>query len=89
MICAGVLRSLPDLKQPVVQVLLGISCTSVFCGALPALVYVIGEAVGRTWIGIPAMAVSHGVLNGLGFSLCGLLGWRILEREPRANEHEG
>lgn len=88
-ICIGVLRALPNLKQPVGQVLLAVSAVSALCGALPALVYVIGEAVGRTWIGIPTMAVSHGVLNGLGFALCGLLGWRILEGQPRANEHEG
>ncbi len=88
-ICLRVMRLLPYLKRPVGQVSLSIACVSVFCAALPALVYVIGELVGREWISIPTMAVTHGVLNGLGCSLCGLLGWRILEIELKLSQHEG
>ena len=34
------------------------------------------------WVSIPQMARTHGVVNALGLSVCGLLGWRLTEREP-------
>jgi hypothetical protein len=40
-----------------------------------ATLYAIGDYFYREWITIPGMANSHGVLNGLGFVLLGLLGW--------------
>jgi hypothetical protein len=45
-------------------------------------IYEHGFYTGRTWIAIPTMAWSHGILNGVGFSLCGLLAWRSSQVRP-------
>jgi len=55
------------------RALLLASAASVAAGMLLAAVHGTGELFGETWIGIPRMAQLHGVVNGLGFSLCGLL----------------
>ncbi len=38
---------------------------------------------------LPKMASVHGLLNALGFSLCGLLGWLAAERAERKNRKSG
>ncbi|HZE98604.1 MAG TPA: YndJ family transporter [Planctomycetota bacterium] len=58
------------------RALLTVSSLSVIAGMILAAVYEHGFYTGRTWIAIPTMAWSHGILNGVGFSLCGLLGWK-------------
>lgn len=50
------------------------ACAAVAAFTLAAL-YAIGDYFYKDWITIPGMANSHGVLNGLGFVLLGLLGW--------------
>jgi hypothetical protein len=40
--------------------------------------YGFGEITGRGVLGVPRMAATHGLLNALGFTLCGLLGHRRL-----------
>jgi len=39
--------------------------------------YAIGDYLQRDWLLIPRMASTHGVLNGLGFVMFGLLGWLV------------
>jgi hypothetical protein len=58
------------------KALLVLSSLAVIAGMILAAIYEHGFYTGRTWIAIPTMAWSHGMLNGVGFSLCGLLGWR-------------
>jgi hypothetical protein len=58
------------------RALLTVSSLCVIAGMILAAVYEHGFYTGRTWIAIPTMAWSHGILNGLGFSLCGLLAWK-------------
>jgi len=58
------------------RALLTISSLCVIAGMILAAIYEHGFYTGRTWIAIPTMAWSHGMLNGMGFSLCGLLGRR-------------
>ena len=68
--------SLPRAKS---RILLGIAAFSIFWGMILAVLYGIGENLGPPLITIPAMALSHGVLNGFGFATCGLLSaqdWR-------------
>jgi hypothetical protein len=38
-------------------------------------VYALGEFLRTGWLSIPEMARTHGLLNALGFVLCGLLAW--------------
>jgi hypothetical protein len=47
----------------------------VTAGMLLAMIYALGDYLGEDWLVIPWMASTHGVLNGLGFVLPGLLGW--------------
>ena len=56
-------------------VLLAVSSLSILAGMGLALAYAIGEFTGIGIISLGRMARIHGPLNGLGFALCGLLGW--------------
>ena len=58
------------------KALLGISSLAVIAGMILAAVYEHGFYTGRTWISIPRMAQTHGLLNGVGFCLCGLLAYK-------------
>ena len=60
------------------------SALGIFMGMSLAGIYGTGEFLGRSWIRIPEMAMSHGVLNGFLFSLCGLLGWTRLQGRSAA-----
>lgn len=67
----AVARSLPGRAAPF---MLLVSAASIAAGMVLAGVYGVGELTGRAWIGIPRMVALHGLLNALGFTLCGLLG---------------
>jgi hypothetical protein len=68
----GQVPSLPDRRS---RTLLALSSLAVIAGMGLAAIYEHGFYTGRTWISIPRMAWSHGILNGVGFSLLGLLAW--------------
>lgn len=61
---------------PAGSLLLALSAVSLLTGMGLAAVYAWGEFSGRRWLDIPTMLPLHGALNGLGFALGGLLGWR-------------
>jgi hypothetical protein len=44
-----------------------------------AVNWALGQHVDIPSLSIPRMAAIHGSLNALGFSSCGILGWRLLE----------
>jgi hypothetical protein len=67
------------------RALLTISSLAVIAGMILAGIYEHGFYTGRTWIAIPTMAWSHGILNGVGFSLCGLLAWRSSQVRPSSS----
>lgn len=67
------------------RALLTLSSLAVIAGMILAGIYEHGFYTGRTWIAIPTMAWSHGLLNGAGFSLCGLLAWRLPRSPERPN----
>jgi len=39
--------------------------------------YAVGRFTGHHWVLIPQMVKTHGVVNALGFVLCGLLAWNM------------
>jgi hypothetical protein len=51
---------------------------------LLALLYATGEFLERRAVDIRFMAWSHGLLNGVGFSLAGLIGWTLLRASAPA-----
>jgi hypothetical protein len=60
------------------------SCALIFLGMALALTYSLGEFLHRDWLTIPRMASTHGLINGVGFVLSGLLGW-LIETQERAS----
>jgi len=57
------------------QLLFLISGLSLTFGMALAGAYALGNFLGTPWLDIPAMIVSHGALNAIGYSCAGLLAW--------------
>jgi hypothetical protein len=77
----GVARRLPDGAA---RILLQLSVAAVVGGMVLAVINGLSELLGYSWISLSQMALSHGVLNGLGYLLCGLLAHILLSIEPSA-----
>ena len=80
-LCLLALLAVSDLPNLAAKILITFSA---ICGALGmalAALYASGEFAGKLLITIPQMAAIHGVLNGLGFVSCGLLGWTLASRD--------
>jgi YndJ-like protein len=78
------LRSLASaMTKRTSRVLLQIAPASVFAGMVLAGAYAMADFVGSDRLTMPQMARTHGVLNGVGFCLPGLLGW-LVETERAA-----
>jgi hypothetical protein len=70
---------LPQVAHRSARVMLAVSAASVVVAMLLAGIYALGRYHGRDWLDIPKMAAMHGLVNALGFSLCGLVGWNLVE----------
>ncbi|MEZ4472460.1 MAG: YndJ family transporter [bacterium] len=68
--------SLARLRRGPRPALLALSWLCVLGGMGLAATYALGEFTGRWWLNMADMAWTHGLLNGLGFALPGLLAWR-------------
>ncbi len=71
---------LPRVHSQLAKALLLVSAGSLGVAMVLAGVYALGEYAERYWLLIPQMARFHGVANGLGFALCGLLAWTLESR---------
>ena len=89
-VCAAVLLSITMLGLAVSQlgasrsvsrsdghVFLWISSAAVVVAMALAATYAVGDFLGKSWISIPGMASTHGLLNALGFVLPALVGWLV------------
>jgi len=74
-----------SVASRVARAYLWVSSFSVAAGMGVAGIYAIGDWLHRDWLVIPQVAQTHGVLNALGFSLCGILGW-LIELSPPSSE---
>ena len=74
--CAGFIKSHSGW-------LLSISATALIASSIMAIIYSIGEYTGNQSLAIPFMIASHGMLNSLGFSLLGLVGWTIYQKKSK------
>jgi len=72
-----ILSLIPSLHSALAKFLLALSALSVVAGMCLVCMYAAGEYIGPKVITIPQMTVTHGVINCLGFTLCGLLAWRV------------
>ena len=73
-VLVGVVRRLGGKER----ILMAVAAASVLVSMALAAVYAIGVAAGETWIDIPTMARTHGVLNALGLSFCGAAAWLLV-----------
>lgn len=80
---------LPRLERRSARVMLAVSAASVTAAMLFAGIYALGKYNGRDWLDIPEMAAVHGVINALGFSLCGLVGWNLVVGEGTGSTVHG
>jgi hypothetical protein len=72
---------LPSLASIPGRVLLLISTVSCLPAMLLACIYAYSIVFKQLLIDIPQMAMTHGILNAFGFSLCGLIAWCLVNRE--------
>jgi hypothetical protein len=68
---------LPCVDHGPARRLLTFAGSALFVGVILAGVYGVSEYTGELLISIPQMARFHGVLNAVGFAVCGLLGWTL------------
>jgi len=73
-------------RDSTARVLLQVAPACVFAGMVLSGIYAIADFRGSDVLPIPQMARTHGVLNAVGFCMCGLLGWLIeFNRRPSEN----
>ena len=75
-------RVLPRLHHRLAKALVSISATSGLVGMAFVGVYAVGEFTGQWWLSISHMARTHGVINAVGLTLCGLLAWLMESPQP-------
>ena len=68
----------PVVDDGLTKTLMAVSAISVFVPMLLAVQWAVGANYGTPALSIPAMGQTHGVLNAVGFTLCGVVGWRRL-----------
>ena len=66
------------------MLLVGGAC--VIVGMALAAIWALGEYPLHAFVKLEQMARYHGVLNSVGFGLCSLVGWTLLERKPVPEE---
>lgn len=71
------LRHVRPVAVGAARVLLTVAACSVLVGMVLAVQWALGSTLGTPALSIPAMTATHGLLNGVGFALCGVLGWRL------------
>jgi hypothetical protein len=79
MMAVWVLWNLREIEPVTARGLLAVSATSAVVAMVYAGVYALADFLGAVWIAIPQMARTHGMLQAIGFSVCGLLGWIVAE----------
>lgn len=75
----------PSTRSLPAQVLLLISSASSLPAMGLACVYAYSIVFQQLLIDIPQMAMTHGLLNAFGFTLCGLFAWLILDRDKASS----
>lgn len=80
-LAAGMVRIGLVAKNGIGRWLLFVAGGSVTLGMILAAVWAVGEYPLQEFVNIRQMAEFHGVLNAIGFVVCGLLGWRIVNSE--------
>jgi hypothetical protein len=80
-LASGMMRVGILAKNRLGRWLLFVASVSVAAGMILAAVWAIGEYPLQAFVNIRQMAEFHGVLNAVGFVVCGLVGWSLLKTE--------
>lgn len=75
------LTTIRHLRSRLAQGLIALSSASVLIAMALAAAWAIGEFPFQPFVHLNEMAKFHGTANGLGFILCGLIGWTLAQRE--------
>jgi hypothetical protein len=65
------------MQDAAARLLLQVAAGAIFVGMMFAGAYALADYLGRGGLTIAQMTQSHGILNGVGFCLPGLLGWLV------------
>lgn len=76
---------LPEMQSIPGRILVAISSLSLFATMTFAALYAWGEYSGYALVNIVEMVDTHGIINAVGFGLCGTLGWSLEQRSRRRN----
>ncbi|MEO6393852.1 MAG: YndJ family protein [Pyrinomonadaceae bacterium] len=71
-------RIVPMVPTRLAGVFLLISSGSAVVGMILAFLYAYSQVAQKVILTIPQMAYTHGILNAIGFALCGLMGWALV-----------
>lgn len=77
----------PRLPTLGARILLSTSSVTNIPAMVLAIIYAYSIVFQKLIVDIPQMAMTHGVANAFGFSLCGLLTWVMVLRSPRSSVH--
>jgi YndJ-like protein len=80
-LAAGMVRVGILAKNRLGRWLLFVASGSVAAGMIFATVWAVGEYPLQAFVNIRQMAEFHGVLNAVGFVVCGLAGWRLVNAD--------
>lgn len=80
-LASGMVRVGFEAKNSIGRWLLFAAGASVAAGMIFAAVWAVGEYPLQAFVNIRQMAEFHGVLNAIGFAVCGLVGWRVSKGE--------
>ena len=58
-------------------------------GMALAVLYSLAEFRQVLILSIPTMARTHGVINAIGFSLCGIVGWTLAALQVEGGDRDG
>ena len=80
-LAGGMVRVGMEAKNRIGRWLMFVASASVAAGMVFAAVWAVGEYPLQAFVNIRQMGEFHGVLNAVGFVVCGLVGWRALKSE--------
>ncbi len=83
------LAAIRNLRPRLAQTFVAISAASVLGAMLLAAAWAIGEFPLQPFVHLDEMARYHGTANGLGFILCGLMGWTLASGSAAAGKRGG
>jgi len=74
---AAIARVARSPRGPASRTLLGLSALSAIVAMVLAVTYAVGGLFGTSTVSVEGMERTHGVINALGYGLCGVLAWLI------------